>query len=408
MNNKIKTALVIERADTLLGGAERSALELAIELARQNVDITIIAAKANNDFQKKLQNQTSENQAINKNIKLHTLNCTRAKRTSIKKIDTAVSEYVTRNDFDIVHSLLPIQCAHIYQPRGGSYKQAMIQNARSYASPARKIFKIMTHRANINRTALLQAEKKLCLNTNTIIAALSNYVKQHFLRQYPLDESRVKVIHNGVKINRPDSQAARKKRTEIMTKLGRTTTDAPVIFLFAATNFRLKGFAPLIKALSAAQKNTQKTLLLVAVGSKKIAKQQLLATKLGINTNTLFLPLQKDLTETIAACDIGILPTYYDPASRFILETLAMKKPAITTDCNGAAEMMKNERHGFIVDDPENTGKLTQAILILADDEKRQIIKNAIADDNLENIISITRHVSELIDLYKYIIKERK
>ena len=41
----IKTAVIIERADISLGGAERSIFELTSQLSRLGIDVTLLAAK---------------------------------------------------------------------------------------------------------------------------------------------------------------------------------------------------------------------------------------------------------------------------------------------------------------------------------------------------------------------------
>jgi glycosyltransferase involved in cell wall biosynthesis len=102
-----------------------------------------------------------------------------------------------------------------------------------------------------------------------------------------------------------------------------------------------------------------------------------------------------------------VLPTYYDPASRFILEALAADKPVITTKFNGAIDMFTNNRHGRIIDVPENIPALAEAISHFTDTKNITKAATAIIKDNLREEISIGRVARELVQLYKTIISQR-
>jgi glycosyltransferase involved in cell wall biosynthesis len=105
--------------------------------------------------------------------------------------------------------------------------------------------------------------------------------------------------------------------------------------------------------------------------------------------------------------DVGILPTFYDPSSRFILETLAAGKPAITTRYNGAVDHFTDGRHGTVVDEPENIVALAEAIRYFANRANVARAMQAIAQDDLKERISVRRVARELSGLYESIL-ERK
>jgi glycosyltransferase involved in cell wall biosynthesis len=115
-----------------------------------------------------------------------------------------------------------------------------------------------------------------------------------------------------------------------------------------------------------------------------------------------------DIRNILAISNVAVLPTYYDPCSRFILEALAADKPVITTKFNGAAEMFLNNRHGKIIDIPENIPALAEAIGYFTNIENINKSATAIINDNLRQQISVSRTAKELKKLYESIIEKRK
>jgi len=389
----IKTAVIIERADIALGGAERSVFELTSQLSAIGIDVTTFAAKG-------------DIQADNFKI---LCNQTKNKRTSFKDFGNALKDHFKNNRFDIIHSTLPFDFANVYQPRGGSYKEALIQNAASYDNALISKVKMASHFLNAKRTALLNAEKTLCTSSSTTIAALSNYVKAQFVNHYNTDQERIHVIPNGIKINiAPDTKKAEGIRRYIFQNIDLTESNEPVILLFAANNFRLKGLTHLLKAIAAASKDKkQRPVCLAVAGSGTPARYRLLAKTLNIQSKVVFLGSLPRIQDTLSVCDVAALPTWYDPCSRFILEALAMGKPVITTAFNGASEVVANNIHGRIVDKPNNLDSLVDAINYFRKTHNIASASQAIITDNIKEKISIAKHADQLIELYKTILDKR-
>jgi len=122
----------------------------------------------------------------------------------------------------------------------------------------------------------------------------------------------------------------------------------------------------------------------------------------------LFLGSVADLGELTGAVDVAVLPTFYDPNSRFILEALAAGKPVITTEYNGAAELFTNNRHGVVIDTPDDIDKLADALAYFTNTTNIQKAAQAIQQDNLRQTVSISRVAGRLKDVYDSIISRRR
>jgi len=389
----MKVAIITERANITLGGAERSVFELAARMALFGVDVKILAATGT---------------ASSNRVKILCGNT--EKRVSLKDFEKAVQQHLSEEHYDIIHSVLPFDFADVYQPRGGSYPEAAIRNAASFNSNTMRIFKLLTSFANFRRTTLARAEKKLCKTQNgPIVAALSEYVKTQFKKHYNLPDEKIRVIPNGIKpAGNADRNQNDKLRAQILSSFNLREANEPVFFLFAANNFRLKGLPNLIKALSSVkEKLTKRPAYLIVAGRGKINKYRRLASKASVKDRILFIGQAGHIQNLLTISDVAVLPTYYDPSSRFILEALAAGKPVITTKYNGAVDLFAADRHGKIFDSPDNTGSLAESIRYFCNTENINAAKKAIEDDDIKSKVSIQTHCEKLLKLYDEIIKNR-
>ena len=397
---KRRIAIIIERANIALGGAERSVLELAAALSGLGLEVDILAAKGRTDTSK-----------------LRIL-CPRkpGRRVRFFTFEKALKKHLLETSYDIIHSVLPFEFADVYQPRGGAYAESILRNAASYENRCVESYKKLTAFTNWRRTVLLHAERKLCQGPDgPVIAALSRYVAEQFKQRYGTDQKRIVTIPNGVKTGRPISMGqADRLRTQVLAKLHVKESDGPVLFLFAANNFRLKGLAPLIRAMYvAARREGKRKGYLIVVGGDRKLKYAELAHKLlppSMGKRVVFLGSVSHIQNVLSISDVAVLPTFYDPSSRIILEALAAGKPVITTRFNGATDLFVKGRHGKVIDAPENINALAEALGHFTETDNIRSASQAIAEDNLKDNISINRAAGQLIELYESILerKDRK
>ena len=381
-----KVAIIIERADTALGGAERSMLEVADALSSLGLEVDLLAAKGATG---------------RRNIRALCQNVP-GKRVTFAAFSDALQRHLARTHYDIIHSVLPFSFADLYQPRGGTYAESMRRNAASYANPVVRLYKRLTAHANFRRMELLRAERRVCEGSKgPMIAALSRYVVDQLRSHYGTDPQRIALTLNGVATGKPVEAG---EVQMLRSRIAGATENAPILFLFVAHNFRLKGLDRLIRALALAASPA----CLAVVGAGRTNSPQRLARRLGVENRVVFLGPLKQVQSAIAAADVGVLPTFYDPSSRFILETLAAGKPVITTRFNGAADHFADGRHGIVVDSPDNIAALAKAIRHFTVSAHIQRASQAIIEDRLVEKISIRRVANELLDVYERIYERKK
>ncbi len=390
----MKVSLIVERLDESLGGAERSVNELAAGLRKAGLEVDILAAKSDR-----------------KDKGVYPL-CSgiKGKRVGFEEFGAALEKYLAKNRYDIVHSVLPFGFADVYQPRGGSYKETQIRNAASYRSGLVRCWKRITGFANFRRFVLMRAERKICQdNSGPTVAALSRYVKRQFQNHYGLADERIAVIANGVDVDglegRMDADIGAK--AQILEKFGIEAGGKEVVFLFAANNFRLKGLGCLIEAFAKLPNELQASAFVIAAGRGKQRKYRKLAERLSVEDRVCFAGAVDGVKELLAAADVAVLPSFYDPSSRFIIEALAGGVPVITSRYNGAVDLFEDGRHGAAIGQLDDLGELAEAMKFFCDAVNITNAKENIKADNLKDKVSIARHCRELVGLYEKIL-ERK
>ena len=388
----MKIALVIERFNIALGGAERSVYEIAERLRQTGQQVTILASVA----------------PANAPGVVALCGHDPHKRISFGVYRNALMKHFKANNYDLIHSTLPLNEADIYQPRGGSYIETYIRNAASYPNPLIAAFKRATYFTNLKRMQYLRAEQDLCRNGRAVIAALSNYVRSQYKRHFNLPDDRIFMTPNGVDTELAiDLAAAAKNEQDIIRTLNLDRTKTTLL-LFGANNFRLKGLYDLLAAMAGFKRQTSdRRIALIVAGSGKQTPYRRLAAQWNIADDVYFTGYTDSIQNYLAVCDAAVLPSYYDPCSRFILEGLAIAKPVLTTRYNGASEYYQHLRHGIILDAPNHRSAFIEGLNVLSNPQQRQAMSEAIQQDNLKPTVSIEMHCDALMNLYETLYQRK-
>ena len=170
-------------------------------------------------------------------------------------------------------------------------------------------------------------------------------------------------------------------------------TDNDFVVLFVGSGFERKGVKYLIDAV----KSISKPVSLMIVGKGSAMRFE----KMSGNQKIIFSGPQKDVYKYYAAADIFVFPTIYEPFGNVHLEALASGLPVITTKKSGAAEIIENGKHGFVVEKPENIGEIAERIKYLMDTnilERMSVEARKIAET-----FSFENHIKKMMKLYSAI-----
>ncbi len=386
----MKIALAIERMDTSRGGREMSTAQIAWALARRGHAVTILCQSGEVDPKQ--------------GVTLRALSPRGLTRTGrLANFVADVQKASVGRAFDIVHAMLPIPLADVYQPRGGTVPAQMEASLRRRQGLSRWSA-LATAPFNVHRNLMARLENQVMTDPRVLCLGVSEMVAREFNRYYGRTEN-VRTIYNAVDIPATTEADRARHRQELRQQIGAGPDET--VFVTIATNFALKGVAELIDAFADWQKGDDGKNVkarLVMIGQGDAAKYKRQVEDRGVGRSVAFVPPARDVFPWYWASDACILLSWYDPCSRVVLEACRSGVPCVTTAFNGAGEVLAGGA-GIVVSSPRDRGGIAKALGDLADPARHA--RRVEACGLLADKLSMDRHVDELLAAYETVIVRR-
>lgn len=257
----------------------------------------------------------------------------------------------------------------VLYPQGGLHAASQHHNLLKYRTPLGRLAGAVGKFFDPAYHSFARLERKQYLGgKKPIVIVNSKMVQRHFEQFFGIGHETVRVIPSAIDPGRFHAEDRLKRRLEQREQWG-VTPEMPV-GLMVAMNYRLKGLAPLIRA--AATVPREKAFKLAIVGHPKFGKYERLAHSLGVADRFAFLGFRADPKDAYFGADFLVHPTFYDPCSLVVLEALACGLPVITTQYNGASELISVPDTGLVVHDPHDAEELGEAIDRMLDSAYRR------------------------------------
>jgi UDP-glucose:(heptosyl)LPS alpha-1,3-glucosyltransferase len=255
----------------------------------------------------------------------------------------------------------------VLYPQGGLYAATAAHNLLKYPRPLLRRLARVLKSIDPSHLSFLALERHQYRRQPLIVVAISEMVRRHFEYYYRLDPDNLRMVRIAIDLDRFDERDRPRRRLEARQQWG--LAPEHTVALFAGMNYRLKGLEPLLRAV--AQLPAETSFRLLIAGSPETAAFERLARRLKIADRVRFVGYCADMRNCYFASDFFVHPTFYDPCSLVVLEALACGLPVITTRYNGAAEVMRPPREGYVLDDPHNLDQLAGALKKLLDPARR-------------------------------------
>ena len=195
------------------------------------------------------------------------------------------------------------------------------------------------------------------------IIAVSHFTKWELTNYYKIPAHKIRVIHNGVDINKFQPAADKRRAKE---ELGFNPDDLAIVSV--GRLYARKGLFTLIESMPAVTKRfpTAKFIISGKGQSDEMHKLIAYAEKLGVRNNILFTGYYPDkkLPKLYQAADVFAFSTFYEHHPFAVLEALATGLPVVTTTVGGIPETIENGKNGFLVE-PFNPKAFSEKILYL-------------------------------------------
>lgn len=195
------------------------------------------------------------------------------------------------------------------------------------------------------------------------VIAVSNFVAEHILSNYPCDPEKIRVIHRGADVERFRPELASGPRIMQLAQSWHLPEDKPVI-LMPGRITRWKGQHVLLEALHKLPHRNFVCILLGESGHHTGYKQELEAMieQLDLVGHARIIPPTTHMVDAYALAHMVVVPSIEPEAfGRVPVEAQAMGKPVITTDHGGACETVEHGITGWRIK-PNDADALADAI----------------------------------------------
>ncbi len=268
---------------------------------------------------------------------------------------------------DITHPQLPLTPNFAVPPNFG---KALVCTVHStWKGEAEAIRGEPYNRLNANEKFLVSFNRFLrffeegMLRRARKIIAVSDFTKWELTNYYKIPASKIKVIHNGVDINKFKPAADKRK---VKAELGLTPDDLAIVSV--GRLYARKGLFTLIESMPAVTKRFPNAKFIISGKGQSDEMRKLIihAQKLGVKDNIVFTGYYPDkkLPKLYQAADIFAFSTFYEHHPFAVLEALATGLPVVTTTVGGIPETIDAGKNGFLVE-PFNQKQFSDKILYL-------------------------------------------
>ncbi|MGN1063544.1 MAG: glycosyltransferase family 4 protein [Alphaproteobacteria bacterium] len=347
-----------------------------------------------------------------------------------------IKNYVISNGGKMVPELERLGCEHIQLPVHSKNPLRMYLNARHIAKIVREKGITLIHvrsrapawsvkwASRMTRVPFMTtfhgvygikpAIKKyynVVMTQGVRMIAVSQHVKNQVLRDYQIDESKIRLIHRGADIDRFNPDKVSQNQIEALIKAYQIPEDKPIILLPGRLS-QWKGQLAMIEAL---EHMRHKEITLLLVGSDQgrkayVADLNAAIKRLPEQTRVLIFALPgKSMPVVNALSNIVVAPSLKpEPFGRTITEAQAMGKIVVAFNHGGAVETIEDGKTGFVVapgDIAALAAKL-DAILDMPADECKKI--QMAAQESVRTHFSVQKMQEKTIAVYKELHDGRK
>ncbi|MEW6349035.1 MAG: glycosyltransferase family 4 protein [Thermodesulfobacteriota bacterium] len=380
----MKIAMAIEHFSVHRGGAESYAVELARSLVSRGWEVHLFGHSWEQDPSQAIFHPIAELPGwIPPSIRI--LHFAYRHRT-----------LVSGQTFDVVLGFGNTLLMNVYQSHGGVHYLSNIRKMKAVPYPALRFLKRLGLwvTPKYHARAWIESAPFRMPHTPTVVA-ISDMVKNDMAEYFGLNPSQIRLVYNGISTSRFGKKRDPERRKAFRKNLG---FDDEVVFLFMAYDFRKKGVGYLIDAAGKLLPNVgPRRFGVVVVGGTPSRALQRQVRRLGLEGIVTFHSATKEPEAYYEACDVFVLPTFYDACSLVVFEAMAAGLPVITTVCNGAAGILHPGRDGMVIQDPTDTDEIARAIgyfldhqvLASASSGARETASTFTIERNHEQMISI-------------------
>lgn len=250
---------------------------------------------------------------------------TRAGRN--RHFQKAVGDLIAAGGFDLVQSHERLVGADIFRAGDGVHAAWVDRLGRE-----RGPFGALALKFDPMHRLVMDTERRMVADGRTLFVANSELVADELRAWLKVPEQRLRVIENGVDLDRFRPASAEEKAA---ARRGFGLPEGVPVIAFVGSGFERKGTFKLVEALRSP--SLADAHLLIAGRDRKAKVLAERIDRLGLAKRVHLLGGLDDVRPVYTAADLFALPSLYDPMPNAALEALACGLPAVVTPDTGIA-----------------------------------------------------------------------
>lgn len=141
-------------------------------------------------------------------------------------------------------------------------------------------------------------------------------------------------------------------------------------------------------------------------GGEMLPQLQLLAKKLGVESQIRFLGDRDDVPELLQIVDVFILTSLWEGMPRALIEAMYCARPLVATAVDGTPELVQQNETGILVP-PRDIDAIANGIITLLNDEKKAKQMGAEAKRRVSEKFAIDKMISEIERVYDELLEQK-
>ena len=377
----MKIALIRNNYSPGRGGAEKVAAEFVNHFISRGHEITVFSEKFSGKETDRLKwRRVSRGAGLSKTSSFH------------RQVQNVLNKDNCREDFDIIYTMCRTFPADIFRITEQLHHEWL---PIGYSCLAR---------FNPRHHSILKLEKK-AINPENIrhIVVNSQLLKEQVTNRFAYPPGKISLVSNGVdrSVYFPAEEG---EKDEMQRKLHLSER---FVCIFVAANFKIKGLNEAIRAIAGLDEKMRQRVTLLVVGKGNPKPFLSLAEKLNVTENLVFAGKQAKMRDYYIASDLLLYPSHYETFGNVILEACACGIPALTTKMVGAAELITDNKNGFLVKSAKKIDRITailEAYMKLPESEHKKFSQRAL---NATRNYTWEKHVSDLEQIFEKVHQDK-
>ncbi|MBN1622153.1 MAG: glycosyltransferase family 4 protein [Endomicrobiales bacterium] len=242
------------------------------------------------------------------------------------------------------------------------------------------------------------------------VIAVSNAVKNYFIANSPVPESKIETVFLGIdtkkytKLNKRSdirNEFAVKDNGPLIAIVGRFQAIKGHIYFFEAAKL-IKKEVPEIKFMVVGERIFDRK------DDKDYPGQiKQIISDFGLENDVIFTGYRTDIPDILSAIDVLVMSSLKETFGLVLLEAMAANIPVVSTRCGGPEDIIEDSASGFLVKNMDPLSISNAVIKVLKNKQLRDEITNN-AKNRVEQLFSINTQARKYESIYSSILEKNK